>query len=379
MFRKPLATHFLQAERLSQSEIDAQSEILIENKLLKNLIDSVSQMLVILNNERQIVYANKPFLDFCGFADFKYVIGKRPGEVLNCEYAHLTEAGCGTTKFCRSCGAAKAIIESKQGEQSTKDCQISTRNNENLELRVTSTSYKFKNQNLTIFAIIDISDKKRREALERVFFHDILNYAGGISGLSSVLKDIKNPDEISDIAKTINQAASNLVEEIKRQHQLSSAKREELITEFKTVSSLTVLNELKELYNRHDLNNNKIIKIEKKSEEVELITDPILLRRVIGNMIINALDACNSKSEVTLCCVAKANCVQFSVHNSSFIDPKNQANIFKQSFSTKGVGRGLGTYSIKLLGEKYLKGKVWFKSSEEKGTTFFIEIDSEIH
>ena len=35
---------------------------------------------------------------------------------------------------------------------------------------------------------------------------------------------------------------------------------------------------------------------------------------------------------------------------------------------------GLGTYSMKLFGEKYLKGKVWFESSKEKGTIFFIEI-----
>mgnify|MGYP006293419399 CR=1 len=37
--------------------------------------------------------------------------------------------------------------------------------------------------------------------------------------------------------------------------------------------------------------------------------------------------------------------------------------LFKRSFSTKGVGRGIGTYSMKLFGEKYLKGKVDFKNS----------------
>jgi signal transduction histidine kinase len=51
-----------------------------------------------------------------------------------------------------------------------------------------------------------------------------------------------------------------------------------------------------------------------------------------------------------------------------------QLQIFKRSYSTKGSGRGLGTYSIKLLGEKFLKGKVWFESEIEKGTTFYFEI-----
>jgi sensor histidine kinase regulating citrate/malate metabolism len=66
--------------------------------------------------------------------------------------------------------------------------------------------------------------------------------------------------------------------------------------------------------------------------------------------------------------------VKFSVHNSKYIEPEVQNQLFKRSFSTKGVGRGFGTYSMKLFGEKYLKGKVWFESSPENGTTFFIEI-----
>jgi len=51
-----------------------------------------------------------------------------------------------------------------------------------------------------------------------------------------------------------------------------------------------------------------------------------------------------------------------------------QRQVFNRSFSSKGVGRGLGTYSIRLLTEKYLKGRAWFTSNESEGTTFFIEI-----
>jgi sensor histidine kinase regulating citrate/malate metabolism len=48
--------------------------------------------------------------------------------------------------------------------------------------------------------------------------------------------------------------------------------------------------------------------------------------------------------------------------------------LFQRSFSTKGTGRGIGTYSMKLFGEKYLEGRVDFESTRENGTTFFIEI-----
>jgi signal transduction histidine kinase len=46
--------------------------------------------------------------------------------------------------------------------------------------------------------------------------------------------------------------------------------------------------------------------------------------------------------------------------------------VFQRSFSTKGADRGLGTYSVKLLTEKYLKGKVSFSSQQGEGTTFFV-------
>ena len=44
---------------------------------------------------------------------------------------------------------------------------------------------------------------------------------------------------------------------------------------------------------------------------------------------------------------------------------------FQRSFSTKSSGRGLGTYIMKLLSERYLDGKVSFASTEDDGTTFY--------
>lgn len=51
--------------------------------------------------------------------------------------------------------------------------------------------------------------------------------------------------------------------------------------------------------------------------------------------------------------------------------------IFQRSFSTKGRGRGIGTYSIKLFTEKYLEGKVSFTSKEGEGTVFTVELPDE--
>jgi hypothetical protein len=49
--------------------------------------------------------------------------------------------------------------------------------------------------------------------------------------------------------------------------------------------------------------------------------------------------------------------------------------VFRRSFSTKSpVGRGIGTYSAKLITERYLGGSLTFTSSEEQGTTFAVTL-----
>ena len=96
---------------------------------------------------------------------------------------------------------------------------------------------------------------------------------------------------------------------------------------------------------------------------VTLISDRALLWRVLGNMLKNALEASQPGETVTLGCRSGSGQVELWVHNPGEIPEEVRLQIFQRSFSTKGAGRGLGTYSIKLLGERYLRGKVSFITS----------------
>ena len=60
------------------------------------------------------------------------------------------------------------------------------------------------------------------------------------------------------------------------------------------------------------------------------------------------------------------------MHNAAVMPPEVQRQVFARSFSTKGSGRGLGTYSIKLISEKYLRGRVAFDSDTLQGTRFTV-------
>ena len=109
-------------------------------------------------------------------------------------------------------------------------------------------------------------------------------------------------------------------------------------------------------------------------EDLKFQTDPVLLSRVLVNMVKNALEAPNTMPVVTLGCTAKNNHIDFYVHNNAYIAEDAAKYIFQPMCSTKGNNRGFGTYSIRLIGENYLNGKVWFESLPETGTTFMIQL-----
>jgi sensor histidine kinase regulating citrate/malate metabolism len=87
-------------------------------------------------------------------------------------------------------------------------------------------------------------------------------------------------------------------------------------------------------------------------------------------MVKNGLEASAEDETVRLSCLSSKTGIEFLVHNPHFMPRHVQLQVFQRSFSTKGKNRGLGTYSMKLLGEQYLRGKVSFTSYPEGGTTF---------
>lgn len=367
-------TKFCSPERQTQEKLNLQSELILTNNLLMQFCNSISQMLVVLNKNRQIIYANKHFINNLGLFDPNSFIGKRPGEAVNCAHAFQTKGGCGTTEFCRTCGAVNAILESQQGMQSVRECQISTTNKDALDLKVTATPVIFHDEEFSIFEIHDISHEKRRQCLERIFFHYVLNSAGGIAGLSDIIGLIDDQKEMEEIAGMIQTSAKNLISDIQSQRQLSAAERGDLELDMVESNSYQLLKEVAELYANHEVTGNKLISIEKESENFQFETDILLLRRIVGNMTKNALEASLPGSTIKLKAQKMGENIIFSVHNPGFINRDTQLQLFNRSFTTKGAGRGLGTYSMKLFGEKYLNGKVWFESSKEKGTTFFIRL-----
>ena len=177
-----LPTQYAPAERSTTNDLERQIKYFKSIPLQCEVLDAVPGIVVILNENRQIVFANLALKNFEESLKDGSPLGKRTGEVLFCAHAVENQGGCGTTEFCRNCGAVRAILASQKGNANIQECLISRVGDLSpLELSVSATPIKLNDEMFTVFAITDISHEKRRRALERIFFHDVMNTAGGLS------------------------------------------------------------------------------------------------------------------------------------------------------------------------------------------------------
>ena len=363
---KTRKTDFAPAERDSNNKVKQQARN-FRSPSLGEMLNTVPQPYAILNKRRQVVIANRAFDGIVSNAI--QPIGKRLGEIVGCVHSNQSTGGCGTTVFCQNCGAAKAMLKGLSGETSVEECRITRATGDSMDLRVWTTPIVRRGSQYCSLAIQDISDEKRRRALERIFFHDVLNSAGALQGATELLADLPS-EELPELALTLRQLSKNVVEEIVAQRELAAAETGDLAVAADFVSALNLVRQVVRTFENHSVSTQRRILVSPTAANKVLMTDRTLLHRVLGNMLKNALEASPADSTVTIDCACAGNRFEFSVHNTTFMPESIQHQLFQRSFSTKGAGRGLGTYSMKLLTERYLGGTVGFFSDISRGTTF---------
>lgn len=363
-------TRFAPGDRAGANTIRRQTQVVLDTAFLRQLYDAVNEIVIILNGHRQIVFYNRSLVECLGLTDPDALYGLRPGEALNCRYAFDAPGGCGTSEFCRTCGAVNAIICSQAKKAEVKECSILQRDDgDALNFLVRATPMTLNGEPYTLFAVTDISHEKRRRALERIFFHDLMNTAMGLEMFVRLLRKAK-PERTGEIHDQIAQAVSLLLEQIRSQHDLAAAENKELAIRRAEIASIALLQDVVEIWRLDETTEARPVVLDGDSDDVAFTSDPTLLSRILHNMVKNAVEASAAGATVTVGCRKAARAVEFWVHNEGVMPPDVQARVFERSFSTKGTGRGLGTYSMKLLGERYLKAKVSFSSSEAEGTIF---------
>ena len=200
---------FASSDRASINKLRDDKNAIESIAQFKELLNALPYVAAILNDHRQIIYSNEVMLETLGVVSIDDILGLKPGEALSCVNSFNDTGGCGTSDFCRVCGAVSAILESQKTKRKVveesritskiKDEEISA------DYLVSATPFYWNNEHFTILTLNDISHEKRRRILEKIFFHDIVNKAGSLTGFLDLLKDVK---EIKKIKEYLNLAGS---------------------------------------------------------------------------------------------------------------------------------------------------------------------------
>ncbi len=372
-------TVFASATRAELDVLQKQRDVFLADASAVALLEAMPGAAMLLNRHRQVLLANKLLRETLDPADSDHVLGMRPGELVHCVRACERPGGCGTTHACAQCGAVGAVLEClSTHKRITRECRIRTAgavDGGSLDLRVHATFLVIHGLEFVVVALEDISSEKRRSVLERTFFHDLLNTCGGVQRLAELLdNESPHPNVEIEWKHEMTRLSSLAVEQILSQRQLLSAERGDLGLQVDRVDVAALIDEQVTLYRRHPVGEGRHVAVEHRRTGT-FHTDPSLLGRVIGNLLKNALEAIPEGGTVTVSSELDRGELTLSVHNDGVIPQPIQLQIFQRSFTTKsGEGRGVGTYSVKLLAERYLKGNVQFVSNDRLGTLFVMVV-----
>lgn len=125
-----------------------------------------------------------------------------------------------------------------------------------------------------------------------------------------------------------------------------------------------------------DLFPNQDISFTKKGGLEEIDADKEQLIRVLNNLINNAIQSVGSDKSPVIEIVLDENDENLIIvvsDNGSGIPEEQKNKIFEPQFTTKNNGMGLGLAMVKNIMNSH-KGKIYFKSRESGGTSFFIEL-----
>jgi len=111
-----------------------------------------------------------------------------------------------------------------------------------------------------------------------------------------------------------------------------------------------------------------------------ILNDPVYIDIIIGNIVYNAVKYSNKNGSVTINVSKKLDLFSIEIKDTGIGIPQSQqSQIFSRLFRADNAkncqpdGNGLGLYVVKKLVD-LMQGNVWFESSENQGTTFFIEL-----
>lgn len=129
-----------------------------------------------------------------------------------------------------------------------------------------------------------------------------------------------------------------------------------------------------EIIQKNNLPENIECQVSVNSKAREVIVDPAFMKRILGNLVFNAVQAMPDGGELKIRAYREAREAVITVEDTGVgISEGVRSKLFTPLFTTKSKGQGFGLAVVKRLTEA-MNGTVTFESIQGKGTTFTIRL-----
>ncbi|OHB22740.1 MAG: hypothetical protein A2939_03970 [Parcubacteria group bacterium RIFCSPLOWO2_01_FULL_48_18] len=237
-----------------------------------------------------------------------------------------------------------------------------------------------------IALIRDITQEKELDRAKSEFVslasHQLRTPITGIKWAVEYLLDVKGVSEQEsrtylDRIERTTKNLSNLVEAMLDVSRIETGRMAVIPTPF---DAIEFIREYVNEYGVIAAKKNVSLGFTKHPEALPVVTDRIALQNVVQSLVSNALEYTPENGRVELSLEKRDHTFLVTVADTGIGIPREeQEKIFKKfgrasnAARMKASGTGLGLYLVAQV-VKLLDGKVWFKSGEHDGTTFFVEL-----
>ena len=333
------------------------------------LMDVVTDPVFAFDGELRIMLANAAFsAEFCG-GNRSAARGHTLGNVLRCRHA-VDSMDCGESAACGVCGWFLAACATRRGESSNQECRVLTDTGNAFDFAV--RTFPARMRGFGICSLKDTYASKRLRVLERSLFHDVLNLAVGIKGLTEML-DLNDVAQTAECIQLLHGSAAKMTDESLRLRTLREAESGCLSPCYGKVSGGELLKKVVACY-QEDASARHVDVCVVMEEEVVFETDRELAHLILSSQVLNAIEASKRGDRVTVGVSEEDTAVVFCVRSAPVLAEDVRLQLFERSFTTKGAGKGVGAYGAKLIAERYLGGRLWFVSQESEGTVFYLRL-----
>ncbi len=398
----------LKRQQINYDNRKAKEKLIEKEYLLKQILKSQHFYSIVVNSEKQIVYVNPLFLNRFHYK-LKDIYNKNFFDFLFNHIDNLSKSKL--EKLLNN----QSISEEIESEISVNHNQryyinwnilptydfnntasgficigIDLTERKLLEQRLMESNQELEIQNETYIELnrkLEEANKKVNESLSLKnlllsnLSHEIRTPMNAIMGFSQLLKTETSIEKQVKFADIIYQSSYQLLQTVDNMVLLSRLEAHEITLKETTFNPSHILLEQEILFKQKSYQNHTNIRlsIPEVHRNIQIIGDEQKVRIILFNLIKNAFDY-TINGEVEVGFFIEENSITYYIKdNGPGISVEEKNKIFdsfyrgKQAKSLAKRGMGLGLSIVHQL-VQLLNGTIWFKSEQNKGTTFFVKI-----